>query len=68
MRNFWIEAYIDGRKTMLQGGPRSKDGGFNLQIFMRDQGNSVSVLCVTGRAIGNELILETSDKVVRSKR
>ena len=28
MRNFWIDVDIDGRKTRLSGGPKSKDGGF----------------------------------------
>ena len=26
MRNFWIDVDIDGRKTLLSGGPRTKDG------------------------------------------
>ena len=27
VRNFYVEADIDGRQTMLGGGPRNKDGG-----------------------------------------
>lgn len=41
MRNFWIDADIDGRATMLSGGPRGKDGGMNIAIRMRDEGKSV---------------------------
>ena len=41
MRNFWIDADIDGRATMLSGGPRRKDGGMNIAIRMRDEGRSV---------------------------
>lgn len=36
VRNFWIDAQIDGRTTMLSGGPRSKDGGFDLVVKIRD--------------------------------
>ena len=50
MRNFWIEATIDGKKTKLASGPRSKDGGFELFIYQRVNGESVNVLTVTGHA------------------
>ena len=36
VRNFYIKADIDGRKTKLAGGPASKDGGMNISIFQRD--------------------------------
>ena len=39
VRNWWIEADVDGRKTPLSGGPRSKDGGFQLTIYQRVKGN-----------------------------
>ena len=38
VRNFWIEAYIDGRKTVLSGGPQSKDGGMRIVIKQRSNG------------------------------
>lgn len=38
VRNFWIDADIDGRKTMLSGGPRAKDGGMLVNIYQRDDG------------------------------
>ena len=41
MRNFYMEADIDGRKTMLTGGPAAKDGEMNVTIRQRDEGNSV---------------------------
>jgi hypothetical protein len=41
MRNFWINARIDGRKTRLTGGPQSKTGGLELTLYVRDQGVSV---------------------------
>lgn len=48
MRNWWVEVEIDGRKTKLAGGPRAKDGGFELTIRQRDEGESVEVLRVWG--------------------
>lgn len=38
VRNFWIELEIDGRKTKVATGPRSRDGGFNLKVLMREKG------------------------------
>lgn len=50
LKNFWIELLIDGRKTKISTGPRSKSGGFSMTIFMRDRGKSVKGLVITGRA------------------
>lgn len=43
MRNFWVDCKIDGRKTDLCGGPRSKDGGMEIEVRQRDDGRSVVV-------------------------
>lgn len=42
VRNFWVDANIDGRQTMLSGGPRSRDGGMNVDIYIRDEGSIAS--------------------------
>lgn len=39
VRPFYIEAKIDGRKTDLSGGTRSKNGEHNISIYQRDQGD-----------------------------
>ena len=39
VRNFWVEANIDGRATTLAGGPASKEGGMNVTIKQRSGGN-----------------------------
>jgi hypothetical protein len=44
VRNFWLSAEIDGRKTSLDGGPRSKDGGMNLVIYQNHAGVPFKVL------------------------
>lgn len=38
VRNFWLDARIDGRRSRFASGPRSRDGGFVLDIYMRDRG------------------------------
>lgn len=48
VRNWWIDADIDGRKTELSGGPRSKSDGFNLRVYQRDEGSVVQVLYIYG--------------------
>ena len=37
-RNFYIDAYIDDRKTRLTGGPQRKDGGMIVRYMQRDKG------------------------------
>lgn len=53
VRNFWLSADIDGRSTLLEGGPRSRDGGFDLDVYQRADGSVVKTLAVTGRAYKN---------------
>ena len=50
LRNWWIEVEIDGRKTKLVGGPRAKDGGFNLKIYQRSYGRSILSVEISGSA------------------
>jgi hypothetical protein len=38
VRNFWIQLDVDGRKERIATGPRNKDGGFEMQILMREDG------------------------------
>lgn len=38
VRNFWLSADVDGRKSRITGGPRRKDGGITLRIYQRDGG------------------------------
>lgn len=41
MRNFYLTADIDGRKTLLTGGPAAKQGEMTVTIRQRDHGESV---------------------------
>jgi len=60
VRNFWLDATIDGRKTELSGGPRSKEGGFELTIYMRDRGSIRRALNVSGWEHQGKLTLRIS--------
>lgn len=48
VRNFWIEAEVDGRKTPIAFGPGGKDGGFSLTVYMRNQGGVERVAGMEG--------------------
>ena len=56
VRNFWVEADVDGYKTMLDGGPRSKDGGMDVTIYQRDDGCIKTAVRIFCRAYGDKLI------------
>jgi len=61
VRNFWIDADIDGRKTELSGGPASKEGGMTVVIKQRDEGNIVRALKVYCYESDGELFMEAFD-------
>ncbi len=53
-RNFWINAEVDGRKTPLAGGPRSKDGGMDVTLLVRDDGGISDGVRITCRSDGGK--------------
>ena len=57
VRNFWIEAEIDGRKTPIAFGPQGKDGGFHLILYMRNKGKVEAVLGLEGKVVDKNLEL-----------
>jgi len=50
VRNFWITLDVDGKQKRVATGPRRKDGGFDLTLYMRDKGDVVEALEIAGRA------------------
>jgi hypothetical protein len=48
VRNFWIDAKIDGQKSTLSGGPKNKEGGFSMVIKQRDNGTIIKAFTVDG--------------------
>lgn len=54
VRNFWIELEVDGKKTKVATGPRNRNGGFTLNIKVRENGEiSTKSVKITGTATGN---------------
>lgn len=39
VRPFYISSNIDGRKTLLEGGPKSGEGSITTTIYQRDKGS-----------------------------
>ena len=39
VRNFWISLNVDGKKHEVATGPRRKDGGFDINIKLREHGH-----------------------------
>lgn len=58
VRNFWLDAQIDGRKTELSGGPASKDGGMYIVIKQRKEGGIVTAFKVRCYEVDGELVSE----------
>ena len=56
-RNFWINAEIDGRETPLAGGPRSKDGGMDVLLTVRDDGGISDGVRITCRSDGEKNVI-----------
>ena len=63
MRNFWIECEIDGKKTKLASGPRAKDGGFELTVKVRSNGESLRAVEIRGfvHSVTGKLILDVRE-------
>lgn len=47
VRNFWIDCDIDGRESILSGGPRSKTDGMSVIIKQRNNGDVTTALTVS---------------------
>ena len=56
-RNFWIDAEIDGRETPLAGGPRSKDGGMDVLLTVREDGGISEAVRIACRSVGAKNIV-----------
>lgn len=58
IRNFWLDVNIDGRKTNLEGGPRSRFGGFLARINQRDRGSITTPIEIEGIEDDGELVVK----------
>lgn len=58
VRNFWMEAKIDGRNTEVKGGPKSKEGGMDIYLYQRDCGTIETAVHILCEAQGDKLITD----------
>jgi len=55
VRNFWLTAEVDGRRTDIETVPIASDGGMNLTILVREQGSvSESLVEIRCVSVGGE--------------
>lgn len=62
VRNFWLDACIDGETTPLSSGPRSTDGGMSVYLRIRDNGQVAGAISVQCFAIDDRLELVVKDE------
>lgn len=46
IRNFYLEGFVDGRESNLTGGPKSKDGGMEIFITQRKNGEIIKAVTI----------------------
>lgn len=61
VRPFYIEADIEGRQTMLSGGPRRNDGYMDTTIYQRNEGGIDTAFKIRSRAYDGKLVTEVID-------
>lgn len=63
-RNFWVDLMVDDRTNTVGTGPRSKNGGFKMSIYTREN-NAISdkVLQIEGYCTNNKLRLFINDEL-----
>lgn len=61
VRNFYVEANIDGRETTL-GGPRNKQGEMTVRIYQRDEGAITEALMIDCEERDGVLTIKVYDK------
>jgi hypothetical protein len=50
VRNFFLTAEVDGRKTEVRTGPEGKDGGLYVCFYIREHGQAQLALKIIGEA------------------
>lgn len=60
VRNFWATVNVDGYKTEMAGGPKSKEGGLTVEVKQRDEGAKVTAVKVRCFEKNGELFSEVS--------
>ena len=69
VRNFYVEADIDGRQTMLGGGPRNKEDGMKVCIYQRVDGaisDPIKIICTEHDGVLTTEIFDPKGKKIYS--
>ena len=62
VRNFWVEASIDGRESKVAGGPRAKTDGMTTTIYQRENGDIRTAFKIVSRVnTAGKLLSEVYD-------
>lgn len=62
VRNFYVEANIDGRETTLGGGPKSKTGEMTVRLYQRSEGGISEALMIDCEECDGVLTTKVYDK------
>ena len=62
IRNFWVEAQVDGRDNQVAFGPRAKDGGFRLVVYIRREGAIAKAMAIWGYESDGNLVIVAEDE------
>ncbi len=66
MRNFYLKANIDGRKTAIAAGPARKTGGMEVSILVNHKGQSTeacNVSCTENAGVLRVMVRTETDIV-----
>lgn len=55
VRNFWVE--VDAGHTRTATGPRSSAGGFETLIYLRERGQIIGPIRISGRVTGDDRLI-----------
>ena len=62
VRNFYVEANIDGRQTILGGGPRANTGEMTVRLYQRNKGEVTDALLIECWERDGVLVTDVYDK------
>jgi len=65
VRNFYLRANADGRRSNVTCGPAAKDGGIDIIMTQRHKGSIIETYHITCSAIGNRLFTRIFDLQTR---
>lgn len=62
VRNFYVEANIDGRTAPISGGPASKTGEMTVRLYQRSEGAITEALMIECEECNGMLTTKVYDK------